>query len=166
MKKMKILLSLLLSLILTFGFLPHGFSGNTFQQYLNVQVACFREIGISSNPPPLIISIAEPGNPPGPVYDSSTTCSISTSCGGQILAYLDEAMPEGTHLAIRLQPPRTDTEPIMEYQELSNERFVSLAGFQIEVSEGLKIFYKFWADEGVTPLSGSRTVTLVATGLL
>lgn len=165
---MKKLLTLLLSLGLIFGFLPLAVAGNMFPQAVNVQVECWREIGVSGDPPTLVISTAEAGSPPDPVYDDSTTFSLTATCAGQMLAWTGYVggghyyMPDGTYLAIKVDPILGEA---MDYEELGIGSWRSIAGFDAGTWENKRIYYKFWADPDVSPMSDSINVVFLLTGL-
>ena len=166
--KMKHLLTFLLSLSLIFGFLPLAAAGNIFQQAVNVQVECRGEIGVSGDPPSLVISTAEAGTPTDPLHDDSTTLSLTATCAGQTLVWTDTVsaghcyMPGRTYLAIKVGPISAQA---TDYQQLGAGSWRSIAAFDAGTRDNKRICYKFSADPDVSLMSDSINAVLLVTGL-
>jgi hypothetical protein len=70
-------------------------------------------------------------------------------------------MPEGTYLAIKVDQILGEA---LDYEQLGIGGWRSIAAFDAGTWVNKRIYYKFWADPDVSPMSDSINVVFLVTG--
>ncbi len=139
-------------------------AGSTATQSLTLEVKPVTRLAVTGNPGPLLIDDAVPGSSLTAVSDNSTRYDLVTNVDQmKIVASIDNPMPAGTRLLVRLSTSRS-----VSTGEVDLSGAVSPVDVVTSIGRGSErdqqITYTFAADASVGQVATqSRTVTLTLT---
>jgi hypothetical protein len=88
------------------GCMPRAAAAQTATQVVRIQVNAISQIGLTGAPSPLVIDAASPGEAPASVTADGAAYAITTNEANQkITAAIDELLPAGISLEVRLAAP-------------------------------------------------------------
>ncbi|MBI4429911.1 MAG: hypothetical protein HY562_12430 [Ignavibacteriales bacterium] len=138
--------------------------GSSVSQVLTVEVKPITKISVTGNPEALIVRDATPGSDLSSVSDENTKYSVTTNLDNmKIVASINDRMPEGTRLMIRLNSSKsTSSGPVDISNALTPVNVVT--GINKGSEQDQTIRYIFAADASVGELQTKyRTITLTLT---
>lgn len=128
---------------------------------VDFEVEAINLISISGNPSALVISAASGGTPTS-VTNTSTTYSVTTNETGQkITGEIDEDMPAGVTLSVKLAAPSGASSE--DWVDLTAEPADLVTGITTVHGAGLSVEYRLAATLEAGVVDGSRTLTYTIT---
>ncbi|RPI03620.1 MAG: hypothetical protein EHM64_12040 [Ignavibacteriae bacterium] len=155
---------LFLLVISTFAELRAQGYTNVATQSVTIEVKPISRISVAGNPSQLIIKDEARGNEQSLISDDNTKYSLSTNVGNmKIVASINDRMPAGTKLMIRLASSKAASEGVVDLSNaMTPVNVVTGIGKGIESNQ--TISYTFAANAEVQDLPAtSRTITLTLT---
>jgi hypothetical protein len=156
MKKLKAVLAT--GLVLSVGEIV--LAGSTVTQTITYEVKAINELSVSAPPSSFIIDTANAGAEPD-TLSKSTTYAITTNETKKITGKLNENMPPGVTLKIKLATPAGGSSPALPVTLTDGE--VDLVTGVSKIAEtGLVVTYTLSAtsEAGTIALNSSKSVTL------
>ena len=145
---------------LVFGMSEAVLAASTVTQMITYEVKAINEISVSGPPATIVINTANAGVEPD-TLSKSTTYAITTNETKKITGKLNENMPPGVTLKIKLAAPAGGSSPALPVTLTAAE--VDLVTGVSKIAEtGLAVTYTLsaTAEAGAIALNSSKSVTL------
>lgn len=161
---MKILTSIIASMVVTSGGLWAQTEGSSVSQSVTIEVRPITKISVSGDPGPLIINDVAAESNPLFVRDNNTKYSLTTNLDlMKIVASINDKMPDGTKLMVMLSSSKGRSAGTVDLSDaMSPVDVVTGIGRCSDMNESIS--YTFAAREGIDEVPvQSRVVTLTLT---